>query len=167
MPPVVYRATKVAQILSSSGGLTLSLGALFGQVGSAYDGAIVATGGVSPYTLSYPSGYSSANLPPGISLDLSTGALSGTPATAGTYSFSVTCTDSTAPTPLTATQTFSIFISASGGGGGTSAPNALAFTVGPTEITQPWGNGVQFSFSATISFPSNYSAALRNTVSPQ
>ena len=52
------------------------------------------TGGTSPFTWSVSAG----SLPPGVTLNASTGLLSGTPTTAGTYSFTVKVTDSSGQT---------------------------------------------------------------------
>jgi hypothetical protein len=59
------------------------------SVGEAYSYTYVATGGTAPYTFSVVSG----TLPPGLTLDEDTGVLSGTPTTAGSYSFGVQVTD--------------------------------------------------------------------------
>jgi hypothetical protein len=63
-----------------------------GTVGTAYHTNFFADGGVQPYTWSISSG----QLPPGLKLAASPPAgLSGTPTTAGTFSFTVAVTDST------------------------------------------------------------------------
>lgn len=60
-----------------------------GHVGDAVSQAAVATGGVAPYT------YSSSALPPGLSLNTSTGAITGTLTTAGSFGpITVTVADS-------------------------------------------------------------------------
>jgi hypothetical protein len=59
-----------------------------GTVGVAYNQTITANGGTGPYTFSVTAGA----LPPGLTL-LSSGVLSGTPITAGSYTFTVTATD--------------------------------------------------------------------------
>jgi hypothetical protein len=65
-----------------------------GQVGSSYDQALAASGGTTPYTWSIKSG----SLPAGLSLNASTGEISGTPAgPTGTSSFTVDVTDSSTP----------------------------------------------------------------------
>ncbi|RCG27302.1 DUF11 domain-containing protein [Sphaerisporangium album] len=61
-----------------------------GQVGVPYSAPLTFTGGTGPFTWSVSAG----GLPPGVTLNASTGLLSGTPTTAGTYTFSVRITDS-------------------------------------------------------------------------
>jgi hypothetical protein len=74
-----------------------------GEVSAAYSDQLTVTGGTSPYTWSVSDG----SLPDGITLDPASGALSGTPTTAGSYSFTVAVTDSTG---MTATQLVSLTI---------------------------------------------------------
>jgi len=79
-------------------GLTLTPPSGTAQVGVAYNSSFVATGGVAPYTFSISVGA----LPPGLSLNTSTGAVTGTPTAAGTYNFTGQVVDSqnnTATTP--------------------------------------------------------------------
>jgi hypothetical protein len=73
-----------------------------GTVGSAYSQTLQAAGGSSPYTWAITAG----SLPAGLSLNASTGVISGT--LNGSGSFTVTATDSTAPTPLVASANLSI-----------------------------------------------------------
>ena len=70
--------------------------------GAAYSASIVASGGTLPYNFAVTSG----SLPPGITLGTN-GAFNGTATTVGSFTFSVTVTDSSA-TPQTATQTFTL-----------------------------------------------------------
>ncbi len=60
-----------------------------GEVGVAYSDQLTVTGGTSPFTWSVSAG----TLPPGVTLGASTALLSGTPTTAGSYSFTVKVTD--------------------------------------------------------------------------
>lgn len=60
-----------------------------GVVGTPYSSSLVAVGGTPPYTFAIIGGA----LPPGLSLNTSSGAITGTPTTAGTYSYQAKVTD--------------------------------------------------------------------------
>ncbi len=60
-----------------------------GQVNVAYSAPLTMTGGTAPITWSVSAG----SLPPGVTLNPSTGLLSGTPTSAGTYTFTVRIVD--------------------------------------------------------------------------
>ncbi len=70
--------------------LTLACASSIAQLGVPYSSALVAGGGVTPYTYSISNG----SLPPGLSLNTSTGAITGTPTTTGTYNYTAKVTDS-------------------------------------------------------------------------
>ena len=76
-----------------------------GQVGTPYNATLTATGGTSPYTWEKTSGA----LPDGLTLNLTTGVISGTPTTAASYAFLVKVTDSS-PSPDTSQQWFIITV---------------------------------------------------------
>ncbi len=76
-----------------------------GNVAIFYDTQLIATGGLAPYTWSLTSG----TLPPGLSLTATTGVISGTPTTTGSYPITVQVADSES-TPATATGMFTITI---------------------------------------------------------
>ena len=65
----------------------------YGYVGMSYSVSVAAAGGTSPYTWSITSG----SLPGGLSLNASTGEISGTPTTAGASNFTVMVSDSSTP----------------------------------------------------------------------
>ncbi|HEU0304208.1 MAG TPA: Ig domain-containing protein [Gaiellaceae bacterium] len=75
-----------------------------GRVGESYAIGLFADGGIPPYRWSLVTG----QLPPGLSLQVSPGRISGTPTTAGTFVFTVRVTDEGGQQ---ATQQFSITIS--------------------------------------------------------
>jgi hypothetical protein len=86
--------------------LTLTCPPSTGTVGVPYVGSLVATGGTAPYTFSIFSG----TLPPPLQLNSSTGAITGTPTTPGTFNFTGKVVDSTTGTALTKTTDCSITI---------------------------------------------------------
>ncbi len=79
-----------------------------GFTGVAYSAALNASGGQPPYTWS-----ASGSLPPGLTLNPSTGAISGTPSTAGNFAFSTTVRD-TAGAVLSQNFTLNVFSSTGG-----------------------------------------------------
>jgi outer membrane protein assembly factor BamB len=60
------------------------------STGGSYSSSLIASGGKMPYTFSVTTG----SLPPGLALNSSTGAITGTPGTGGKYIFSATVLDS-------------------------------------------------------------------------
>ena len=105
-----------------------------GDTGSVYPGYAftVASGGASPFTWS-----ETGQLPPGLTLS-STGQLTGTPATAGTYAFTVMVADSSVPA-LTAILPVSLKI----------AESPLVVSPGQTPFAGVHGTPYNFTFAAT------------------
>ena len=79
-----------------------------GTLGSSYSASITAaSGGTAPYGYAVTAGA----LPSGLTLNPSTGAITGTPSAMGTFNFSITATDSSTGTgPYAATQTYVISV---------------------------------------------------------
>jgi hypothetical protein len=104
-----------------------------GTGGSAYSQTLQASGGTIPYTWSITSG----SLPSGLSLNSSNGIISGTPTSAGTYTFTVQLRDST-------NQTLT---------------KVLSITINAPDTTPPVLSGIQAasitSNSAAISWTTN------------
>ncbi|MDQ2775354.1 MAG: S8 family serine peptidase [Acidobacteriota bacterium] len=99
-----------------------------GTQNTAYSLTLAATGGTTPYTWAVITG----TLPTGLSLNTSTGVISGTPTASGTSNFTVQVTDSNAKK---ATQALSLLINAAG----------------PTITTTSLPNGIQnTAYSATL-----------------
>ena len=70
-----------------------------GQIGVPYSAALVATGGTPPYSWSMR-----AAPPPGVSIQASSGVLTGTPTVQGTFAFTVSVTDATGITAIAQTS---------------------------------------------------------------
>jgi Zn-dependent metalloprotease len=103
-----------------------------GQIGIAYSRDLAASGGTLPYRWQLDSG----SLPPGLTLS-TTGTISGTPTTVGSFNFMIRVADSAA-TPATATKLLTLTIESSG------------LTI--TTLTLPSGLvGVSYSYSMAAS----------------
>jgi hypothetical protein len=84
---VAVKAAAAAPLLITTSSLPA------GQVNSAYTTSLSGTGGTPAYSWTLQSG----QLPPGVTLNASSGAIAGTPSQAGSYSFTVKLTDSGNP----------------------------------------------------------------------
>ncbi len=130
-----------------------------GNVGTAYSGALAASGGSSPYSWSETTG---GVLPPGLSL-ASSGAITGTPTTAGSYGpyvFTVVDTKSTtAVSPslmITITGTASAVCTPAGNEAALTSGNPYAFLVKGTDSR---GNPIDIAGSFTPDGQGGISAA--------
>ena len=143
-----------------------------GQLGTPYSQTVSASGGIPPYAYSITTG----SLPPGLSLNPSTGEISGTPSSQGTFNFTVTATDNNActgdqaysldisqscPTITLSPSTlpsgmvgmaYSQTITASGG----SAPYSFAVTAGTLPPGLSLGTGGLLSGTPTQAGPFNF-----------
>jgi hypothetical protein len=115
--------TITAPTSSGSSSLTISKGALSqGVVGAPYTTTLAVTGGTPAYTWSVSTG----QLPPGLSLAATTGVISGSPTSSGSYSFGVTASDSSTPVE-TSNATLTILV--------TTAPAAPLQPTSPPPTT--------------------------------
>jgi probable HAF family extracellular repeat protein len=108
--------------------LTIACPAATAQVGFPYSSALTAAGGIPPYTFS-----NTGNLPVGLTLNSSTGAITGTPGTAGPFSFTGKVVDSSTLASGTVTANCTLTVSA----------GRLQLSVTPTSL--PFGTVRQFS----------------------
>lgn len=107
-------ARKSSKIGDAAKPLNITSGILpDGEMQVFYDHMLGATGGITPYHWRIQSG----NLPNGLSLNSSTGVISGEPVTEGTFNFKVWAQDSSRDVRVTS-RSLSISILPDGGGGG-------------------------------------------------
>jgi hypothetical protein len=119
-----------------------------------YAAAVAATGGIAPYTWTISGG----TLPAGLSLNASTGAISGTPTALGSFSFTIRASDSSSPA-ISVTKTFSITNTAPASsvfGSGTVPTTIDAGPDNPVELgvkffsdARGWITGARFYKAAT------------------
>ncbi len=95
---------------------------------TAYSQTVTASGGVSPYIYTVTSG----SLPTGLSLNSSTGLISGDATTIAIYPFTITATDANSST---GSRDYSITVAGSACGLGTSGATLTAATDGPISFT--------------------------------
>lgn len=101
-------------------------------VGTSYNLSITASGGTAPYSYAITAG----SLPAGLSLNTSTGTLSGTPTVAAMYSFTVTATDSsTGSGPYTGARAYSGTVAAAAVPVVTAISPTSGSTTGGTTVT--------------------------------
>jgi hypothetical protein len=123
-----------AQAAGSQNALSLSAKLPNAITNQTYNAVLNVSGGHSPYHFAVKSG----SLPHGLTLNPTTGSISGRPASAGSYSFEVMVTD--APLPDEGVQSFAVTV-----GGGTS----VKISVSPASATV--GEGQKQQFTATVS----------------
>lgn len=112
-PTTPLTAKEPAFVLGAGAGAIYLLDAVLpgGAPGTAYSQTLAANGGTGPYTYAVTAG----SLPAGLSLNSSTGVISGTPTGTGTATFTVTATDSTS---ATGSQSLSLTVAAAASGRG-------------------------------------------------
>ncbi len=105
-----------------------------GTANQSYSATLTATGGIGAYTWGLAGG--SPALPTGLTLNPSTGAISGIPTGTSNTNYTFTVTDQTPSTPQTATRTLQLII-------GGAPPDLIITTNSPLPsgmVTQPYNN---------------------------
>ena len=108
--PAQTKSAPLSIVVAAASGSALTINATLpsGTAGTAYSNPMSASGGTPAYTWSITSG----SLPSGLALAATTGIISGTPSASGTFNFTATVTDSTAPTAQTQSASTSIVVAA-------------------------------------------------------
>jgi hypothetical protein len=124
----------------------LSCSTGIGAVGSPYSSSLVATGGTAPYTFSLFSGM----LPDGLFLNGATGAITGTPTTAGPSNFTAQVVDSSGNSDSsTVTQACAILVYPPVTGNCVSITAEQGVPITPVTMGASGGAGPQYTFSAS------------------
>lgn len=121
----------------SAAKISIQVQAPQGTVGVSYNTVLTVTGGTTPYS------FSGSGLPSGLTLNSTTGSITGVPSTSGTYSVNVTVSDAGSNKTQ---STFSIIVAKSGTVSVTVSPDAGALASGQT-----------LQFKATVYNSSNQS----------
>jgi hypothetical protein len=129
-----------------------------GTVGTAFSSSLTVTGGTSPYTFSVLSG----NLPGGLTLNTSTGAITGTPTAAGTFNFTAKVVDSGDGSAQTDTTSCGITVSSPQ----TSCTQTTLTFTGNTALDGPLGNIRSYSMNGVSVKVSAFSRSNGGSWSP-
>jgi subtilisin family serine protease len=116
-----------------------------GTVGVAYSEALAAKGGTAPYSWTVESG----SLPAGLSLDPTSGVITGTPTTAGTSSSTIKVTDGASATDI---QTLAITINPAASGGAPTVTDVSPASASPGTSLTATITGSSFASGASVDF---------------
>lgn len=130
-PSTITVSLSGSGVQGSTGGLSISTTSIHaGYQQQSYSATLSASGGVAPYTWSVASGL----LPSGLSLNSSSGQITGTPSQSGEFPITIQALDSTTPTKLSVSQSFTLQI----------ADGVLDQYGGSTNLTCPAGPASHF-----------------------
>jgi hypothetical protein len=115
-----------------------------GTVGTAYSATIAATSGTAPLS------WSATGLPSPLSINSSTGVISGTPSAASSSSVTITVTDANS---IQASHGYTLTINAAGGL--TAPTNLVATAKGPTQINLTWSAATNHGYGYVVEVESS------------
>lgn len=146
----VYQGgSRIVRIAYTQGPAILTTSLPDGTVSAAYNQTITATGGTQPYIWSI----TSSSLPNGLTLNSSTGNISGTPTTNGTSTFTIQISDTNS---LTNSRQFTLTVNSapanggSGSGGDSSGGGGCGFVKDNGKGQGPRGEGLAFAIMLII-----------------
>ncbi|HLH18216.1 MAG TPA: putative Ig domain-containing protein [Bryobacteraceae bacterium] len=140
--------------------LTIACAAGTGTQNVPYSSSVAANGGTAPYAYSILSG----SLPPGLTLNPATGAITGTPTAAGTFNFTVRVVDSTGGSAQTQTSNCSITIYAPVTANCVTIDAIQGVTITPVTMTASGGTGSGYTFAAA-GLPAGLTMSSTGTIS--
>src|SRR5581483_191166 len=143
------KSSQSPTISNKAGHLTVSGNMPNATAQTAYNTVVSVSGGSAPYQFSTIWG----TLPPGLTLNATTGTISGTPVMPGTYDFSVKATD--VPKNDSGDHRFTIVVAQS------NQNNNISVAISPTSATVNAGSTQQFS--ATVTGTSNVAVHWKTT----
>ena len=114
------------------------------NVGASYSATITASGGTSPYAYTVSSG----DLPPGLSLNPSSGVISGTPTGGGSFSFTIAASDSAVPQDVVS-QAYALTVNAPTVGLSPSTLPAGTFGAAYAQTISASGGTSPYTFAQT------------------
>lgn len=121
--------------------ISINLSLPLAHVGASYAGSAAASGGTAPYHYNYE-----GSLPPGLTINSSTGAITGVPTVVGSTNFKVVVKDSAGIMQKRPAQINVLYPSDSGSGG---TKTSVGITISPTSFALSSAQTKQFSASVS------------------